>query len=269
MLPILQAACVQPQASAKYTRSMPTKAELLTLRALKNKTDRKDQGLFLVQGSKMVLEALAGPFTCAHLFATEEAARRLALRQAAILPKHELERLGTMESGNEVIAVMEIPTHEPLRSVEADELVLALDGISDPGNLGTILRIADWFGVRRVMCSAESVDVYNPKCVQASMGAIFRVETHYVDLPPMLSLLRSEGAALHLASMEGETIFRMRLSRPVVLVLGSESHGVSEGVRELGATAVAVPRVGAAESLNVAMAASALCMEYTRQFRLA
>ena len=248
---------------------MSTKAELIAVRELKHKTGRKDQGRFLVQGSKLVLEALDGPYECAALYATEEAAWRLRTRDAIILPKHELERMGTMESGNEVIAVMEMPLHAPVRSVEKNELVLALDGISDPGNLGTILRIADWFGVRRVLCSEESVDVYNPKCVQASMGGIFRVEAHYVDLPTTLSMLRAEGAALHIASMEGEMVFRMKLERPVVLVLGNESHGVSQGVRELEGTLVSVPRVGQAESLNVAMAASALCMEYTRQFRIA
>lgn len=265
MLPILRACRIASTGSAKYTRTMPTKAELQAVRALQKKNGRNEQGLFLVQGPKLVAEALGSTLERVALYGTEEAADRLHVNDAIVLPPHELERLGTLESGNELVAVMRIPSHPVLERLDEGELVLALDGIADPGNLGTILRIADWFGVRRVLCSADSVDIYNPKCVQASMGAIFRVETHYADLPSVLGLLREFGAALHVASMEGEAVFRMSLKRPVVLVLGNESHGVSQEVRDLNGTMVSVPRVGRAESLNVAMAASALCMEYTRQ----
>jgi TrmH family RNA methyltransferase len=244
---------------------MPTKAELTAVRALQTRKGRREQGHFMVQGVKMVAEALGSPLERVALFATEEAALRLRAHDAVVLPPHELERMGTLESGNEVVAVMRMPVHAPIQHVDTDELVLALDGIADPGNLGTILRIADWFGIRRVLCSADSVDAYNPKCVQASMGAIFRVQTHYAELPGLLGGLRDGGAALHIASMEGQEVFGMELKRPVVLVLGNESHGVSQAVRDLQGTLVSVPRVGAAESLNVAMAASALCMEYTRQ----
>lgn len=244
---------------------MPTKAELAAVRTLHTRKGRREQGLFLVQGAKLVAEALGSTLERVALYAAEQAVQRMHANDAVALPEHELQRMGTLESGNEVVAVMRMPTHAPIKSLHADELVLALDGIADPGNLGTILRIADWFGVQRVLCSNDSVDVYNPKCVQASMGAIFRVETHYAELPIVLSDLRDTGAALHIASMEGEGVFGMALKRPVVLVLGNESHGVSQAVRELQGTLVSVPRVGAAESLNVAMAASALCMEYTRQ----
>ncbi len=265
MLPILRACRIASTGSAKYTRTMPTKAELLAVRALHTKNGRREQGLFLVQGAKLVAEALGSTLNRVALYATEEGARRTHVHDAIVLPAHELQRLGTLESGNEVVAVMEMPVHPPMQQLGADELMLALDGIADPGNLGTILRIADWFGIRRVLCSSDSVDVYNPKCVQASMGAIFRVGTHYAELPSTLAALRASGAALHVASMEGEGVFGLALKRPVVLVLGNESHGVSQGVRDLQGTLVGVPRVGSAESLNVAMAASALCMEYTRQ----
>lgn len=244
---------------------MPTKAELIAVRALRTKSGRREQGRFLVQGAKLVAEALGSTLERVALYGTEEAADRIHVNDAVLLPPHELERLGTLESGNELVAVMRIPSHPVLERLDEGELVLALDGIADPGNLGTILRIADWFGIRRVLCSTDSVDVYNPKCVQASMGAIFRVEAHYAELPSILAVLRASGAALHVASMEGQEVFGMTLQRPVVLVLGNESHGVSQAVRDLRGTLVSVPRVGAAESLNVAMAASALCMEYTRQ----
>ncbi len=175
--------------------------------------------------------------------------------------------MGTLESGNTMIAVAAMPAPMPIAPLQEDELVLALDGIADPGNMGTLLRIADWFGARRVLCSTDSVEEFNPKCVQASMGSLFRVAVQRCDLPRELDRLRAEGAALYLASMEGDDAFTLRLQRPAILILGSESHGPSPAVRGIGARIIAVPRAGAAESLNVAMAASALCMEFLRQAR--
>lgn len=182
-------------------------------------------------------------------------------------PQRELDRMGTLESGNTVIAVAEMPASLPLAPLGADELVLALDGIADPGNMGTLLRIADWFGVHRVLCSMDCVEEFNPKCVQASMGSLFRVAVHRGRLAADLDRLRAAGATLYLATMEGTPAFDAKLRRPAVLSLGSESHGPSEAVRSLGAQAISVPGRGGAESLNVAMAASALCMEFTRQAR--
>lgn len=244
---------------------MSAKADLKLVRSLHQKKYRDAEGLFLVQGPKLVAELLASGWPVRTLYATAAMAGRLHLRDAVVLPPHELERLGTLESGNAVVAVVPRPAPVPVGALEADELVLALDGIADPGNLGTVLRIADWFGVRRVLCDRGSVEAFNPKCVQASMGAIFRVAVHYVDLAVELERLRADGAALYLASMEGRSVFSEPLKRPAVLVLGSESHGVSAEVRALEARTIAIPRVGGAESLNVAVAASALCMEFTRQ----
>ncbi len=244
---------------------MSAKADLKLVRSLHQKKYRDAEGLFLVQGPKLVAELLASGWPVRTLYATEAMADRMHLRDAVMLPPHELERMGTLESGNAVVAVVQRPAPLPVGAMHADELVLALDGIADPGNLGTVLRIADWFGVRRVLCDRGSVEAFNPKCVQASMGAIFRVTVHYVDLAGEVERLRAAGAALYLASMEGRNVFSEPLKRPAVLVLGSESHGVSAEVRALEARTIAIPRVGAAESLNVAVAASALCMEFTRQ----
>ena len=203
------------------------------------------------------------------LLATVEGAERSGLTGATIVPDHELDRVGTMESGSEVIAVVLKAPGSPIPDLGPAELVLALDGITDPGNLGTVLRIADWFGIGMVWCNTGSVDVYNPKCVQASMGAIFRVRVDQVDLPVVLEHQQAAGAALYLASMEGSPVFEVDVRGKAVLVLGSESHGLSDAVRELTSTAIGIPGGGGAESLNVAMAASALCMEFTRQRRTA
>lgn len=243
------------------------KALLAEVRALHRRKGREERGLFLVQGPKLVRELFACGWPVHALYATEEAARALALRDASILPPHVLERMGTLESGNEVLALVRIPKHVPPVRLAAGDLALALDGIADPGNLGTVMRIADWFGVKHVLLADGSVDPFNPKCVQASMGAVFRVQAHTCELPAALDALRSEGAVLYLADMGGSSVFDAPLKRPAVLVLGSESHGLSDAVRALRGETIAVPRVGGAESLNVAMAAAALCMEFTRQAR--
>lgn len=244
---------------------MSAKAAIAAVRALHTRKGRNEHGRFIVQGATIVQELLRSGWPVHALHATAEAAHRLGLRQATIWPPHVLERMGSLESGNELVAVVPLPPPAPPPTPARNELIIALDGIADPGNLGTVLRIADWFGVRHVLCATGSVDAYNPKCVQAGMGAFLRVTAHTVDLPAELQRLRGLGATLYPASMEGRNVFEVRLQRPAVLVLGNEAHGLSEPVRALGGTLVAVPRVGRAESLNVAMAAAALCMEFARR----
>ncbi len=248
---------------------MSTKTLLKHARSLQQKKFRDLHGAFLVQGPKLVDELLRSNWSIDAIMATAEAAERYGLTGAAIVPDHELDRIGTLESGNEVVAVVLKPEASPVEDLGPDELVLALDGITDPGNLGTVVRIADWFGIARVWCSTGSVDVYNPKCVQASMGAIFRVRVDQMELPALLALQHANGAHVYLASMEGRSVFEMDVTGKAVLVLGSESHGLSEAVRSLPSTAIGIPGGGGAESLNVAMAASAMCMEFTRQRRTA
>ena len=140
-----------------------------------------------------------------------------------------------------------------------------LDGVGDPGNLGTVLRIADWFGAAAVWCAEGSVDVFNPKCVQASMGSLFRVPVCYGQLPEALVRAQTQGAAVYKAEATGDMVFEVELKRPAVLVLGSESHGLSTAVRKGPGRSISIPAFGGAESLNVATAASALCMEFARR----
>ncbi|MFT3886234.1 MAG: RNA methyltransferase [Flavobacteriales bacterium] len=235
------------------------------VRALHQKKFRAGEGLFLVQGRKPVRELLASALRVDTIYATADAAADMRLHDAVVLPAHDLERMGTFEHGNEVVAVAHIPQERPMSPPRAGELVLALDGIGDPGNLGTLLRIADWFGVAHVWCSSDCVDAYNPKCVQASMGSLFRVGLSYGDLAA--GLLGALGAEVSVfkAEASGQDVFTTPLSRPAVLVLGSESHGLSDAVRNAPGTSVAVPRYGSAESLNVAAAAAALCIEFARR----
>ena len=262
----MRAACATARAgSAKYIRVVSTKAELKRVRALHQKKYREEEGVFLVQGAKLVTELLASGWPVEAIHSTAQIAERLQHAHTHVWAAHDMDRMGTLEHGNEVVAVVPFPDRAHFAPLRTDELVIALDGIADPGNMGTLLRIADWFGVQRVVCSMDCVDEFNPKCVQASMGSFLRVEVHRVQLPRMLDELRANGAALYLAAMEGESVFDVQLKRPGVLILGSESHGPSAAVRAVSAKAISIPRVGAAESLNVATAASALCMEFLRQ----
>lgn len=238
------------------------------MRALHQKKSREEERLFLVQGPKLVGELLACGWPVRAIHASSDVADRFPAELVTVWPRHDLDRMGTLESGNQVIAVAEVRSTPKLHPLDTDELVLALDGVSDPGNLGTLLRIADWYGVRRVLCSPSCVDEYNPKAVQSSMGSLFRVVVIRGDLPQGLDRLRASGAMLYLASMEGQDVLEVELKRPAVLILGSESHGPTQPVRDLAAKVIAIPRAGMAESLNVAMAASALCMEFLRQARV-
>ncbi len=237
------------------------------VRALHQRKFREAEGLYLVQGRKLVRELLASRQEVVHLFATEEAARHLAVGRVEVLPAHDLERMGTFEQGNEVVAVVRKPREAALAWPGPKGFVLAADDVADPGNLGTLLRIADWFGAAQLWCSAASVEVWNPKCVQATMGSIFRVPVVYGDLAAALAHAAREGVHVYKAEASGADVLKEKLARPAVLVLGSEAHGLGKSVREVPGRSIAIPAFGGAESLNVAAAAAALCMEFARQGR--
>ena len=244
---------------------MSTNAHVKRLRELHQKKGREERGLFLVQGRKLVRELMASRYSVDSFHATKQAAAELKLPDPVIHAAHDLDRMGTLENGSEVIAVVRTPRHGPPQLPKGNGLTLALDGISDPGNLGTLLRIADWFGADQVWCSTDCTDVWSPKCVQASMGSLFRVQVRYGDLPS--AILDAVGANAHVykAEASGEHVFDVELARPAVLLLGSESHGLRDAVKHGPGRSIAVPRYGSAESLNVAAAAAALCMEFARR----
>lgn len=237
------------------------------VKALQQKKYRDRDGLFLVQGPKLVRELLSSSFSVVAVFGTAEAIDALgdARVPLQVLAPHQLEKLGTQRTGNVLVAVAEKPNIAPAQALGADDLIFALDGVADPGNMGTLLRIADWFGVNRILCSPACVEVFNPKCVQASMGSLFRVPVETCVLEERIPHLQNGGAVLYRADMDGTPVLQTSLQRPAILVLGSESHGISAAIEALPGITIAVPRAGKAESLNVAMAASALSMEFLRQ----
>ena len=250
---------------------MLSQADLKRFRALQQKKFRSESGRYLVQGRKVVADLLASSCRVETILASEDAAafiRPLAANRKVpvqILAGHELDKIGTFEKGNELIAITVIPEVPAFRAPLAGELMLALDAIRDPRNLGSLVRIADWFGVKRILCSNDCMEIYNPKCVSSTMGSLFRTEIRYVDLPQELAKCAAAGTHIYMADMDGTPVYQAALPRPAILVLGSESHGLSAAVQALEAKVIAIPRVGGAESLNVAMAAAAICSEFSRQ----
>ncbi len=170
----------------------------------------------------------------------------------------ELGKISTLVQPNEVLGVFPVPD---IGNPDREGWSLALDGVRDPGNLGTLIRLCDWFGIPQLLCSQDTVEAYNPKVVQAAMGSLARVRVHYVDLP---EFIKTSSLPAYGASMEGEVAPDLTFGKEGIMVMGSESHGLSSSVRELLSATVAIPSHGKAESLNVAMAAGILLYELRR-----
>jgi TrmH family RNA methyltransferase len=171
----------------------------------------------------------------------------------------DLEKISTLKTPQEVIGLVKIPIWPVLNYINLKQkFSLVLDGLQDPGNMGTIIRTADWFGIQDIICSEDTVDVYNPKVVQATMGSLSRVNVHYTDLAEMLP---QAGLPIFGAMLNGENIYKTNFGKEGLLVMGNEGKGISPDIERLITSAVTIPRVGKAESLNVAIATAILCSE--------
>ncbi|MBR1798752.1 MAG: RNA methyltransferase [Bacteroidales bacterium] len=241
-------------------RTTISKAKLKELAAYKQAKHCDEDNLFVVEGEKMAAEALHSKVSILAICATSEwldANTQLPHCNVFEVDKPQLERLSLMRTPNKVWMLIDrnLP---PFHSTST--LSLALDHIQDPGNMGTLLRTADWFGVRQVVCSADTVSVFNPKVVQASMGAIFRTKVEYTDLPQWLD---SCGKDIYGAVLNGQTECRCS-TRPSVLVIGNESRGISAEVLAKITHRITIPNIGGtAESLNAAVAAGILMHHLT------
>ena len=234
---------------------MLSKNDIKDIRALGQKKFRDERGLFVVEGEKLVEEALRSGFDVVGHYRMEE------------IGEETMARISQLTHPSPVLAVVRQPEQPALPSVGPDELVLALDGIRDPGNLGTILRIADWFGIRHVLASADTVELYNPKVVQATMGAVFRVQVYYGDLVRSFASLRM--TAVYGTFLEGDPIYETPLAKGGILVMGSEANGISPEVAAAVTQKLYIPPYPAgartSESLNVAVATAIACSEFRRR----
>ena len=241
---------------------MLTSAQRKDITALQRKKERDDRRQFLVEGPKLVEELLVSGWAVERIVAVAEWAdgRDDLPCPLHVVPLSELERVSAMETPNQVLAVARFPAAAAPPAAPAG-LVLALDGIQDPGNLGTILRTADWFAVEHVVCSPGCADRFNPKVVQAGMGSVFRVP---LSTTPLAEWLGRLPAAVDVAGafLGGENVYAGPRPTPAVLVLGSEGRGISAEVAARVRRRITIPRPGRGESLNAAIAAALLCAEW-------
>lgn len=248
---------------------MISKATIKKIHALDMRKFRRNERLFVAEGPKLVDELCATmkPVYIAALPEwISENAKIVSRTEYDIVTSDELQRASLQKNPQQVIALFPIPEHRFCTEQLKDELVLMLDGVQDPGNLGTIARIADWFGIRNIICSAETADIYNPKAVQATMGALARVKFHYTDL---LQLLSQYDGPVYGTFLDGENIYGQELSENGIIVMGNEGKGISQGVGEMINRRLYIPNypIGTqtTESLNVAIATSIVCAEFRRR----
>ncbi len=244
---------------------MVTKAEISLVRSLADKKARAEHGLFVVEGPKMVAEALASGFTVRRVFGLPEFSRFAGFEEAS---RKDLERMSSLRTPQGVLAVVGIPGAVAVPD-SAHNLTLALDGVQDPGNLGTIMRIADWFGIGTILCSEDTADCFNPKAVQASMGAVFRVGMSYIpDLAAKLQESAARGVPVYGTFLDGENIYTAPLTPAGMIVMGSEGNGISPRTAAAVTRRLLIPPYPAAcrtsESLNVATATAIVCSEFRR-----
>ncbi len=254
---------------------MISKSDIKLIRSLADRQARMESGIFAVEGSKMVAEALASNYTVVRIFVTRGTEN--IINTAGIHPTHveeisasEMERISHFKTPPGILALVKIPERTFVYP-SPEKLIMALDGVQDPGNLGTIIRIADWFGIADMVCSPGSADCNNPKAVQATMGALFRVNVHYLPLPGILSVATEKKAPVYGTVLDGENIYESQLCGSGIIVMGSESHGISTEVDSLLSHRLLIPPYPAgrhgSESLNVATAAAIVCSEFRRRQR--
>ncbi len=220
-----------------------TKAEIQAVRLLADKRERDARGLFVAEGAKLVGELRASPMRIRHLYAV---AANPQFPEAEIVPAKDMERMSMLKTASDVLAVVEKPQVRLDTAALADSLTLVLDGVQNPGNLGTIIRLADWWGIRNVVCSQDCADCFNPKVVQATMGAIIRVAVHYTDIVGVLSDARTGGIPVYGTFLDGEDIYTSALSRNGIIVMGNEGRGISDACAALVSQRLFIPPYPAA-----------------------
>ena len=246
-----------------------TKAEIQLVRSLADKRAREEHGLFLAEGEKLVGELRTSHLRVRRIYAL---AGIFPDEEVKVVTPREMERISQLKTPSNSLAVVEIPRYR-LRGTELrEQLTLALDEVQNPGNLGTIIRLADWFGIRDILCSEGTADCFNPKVVQATMGAILRVRVHYTDLAATLGKASADGIPVYGTFLEGENLYASSLSPTGIVVMGNEGRGVTPAVSRSISRKLFIPPWPAdrrgSESLNVAMATGIVCAEFRRQTAL-
>ena len=230
---------------------MITKNQIKFIKSLSLKKNRIKEQLFIAEGEKVVSELLKSDFEIKNIYATKE--WKVRNDNITQISNAELQRISNLKSPNKILAVVQFKNH---KIIKHDRITLVLDEINDPGNLGTIIRMCDWFGVKQIICSKNTVDIFNPKVVQSAMGSAFRVKVYYTDLENYLSDITTP---IYGAFMDGKNLKEVKIPKSAHLVMGNEANGISAEINKLITDKVAIKNIGkSAESLNVAVATSIL-----------
>lgn len=245
---------------------MLSKNQLKKIRGLQRKKERLNSGLFVVEGKKIVAEMLQSSISFVELYALDSWFDKNSNYHDADncfeISERDLAQVSTLKTPNEVLLVLKQNVQISYDELSSQTLVLALDRVNDPGNLGTIIRLADWFGVQHILCTSNTVDQYNPKTVQSAMGSINRVQLHYGDLGQMLTDLKSH--TIYASDLNGDSIYSTDFSEKTVLLMGSESHGISDEILSLANKKITIPTFSKSgiDSLNVATATAIVLSEF-------
>lgn len=247
------------------------KSEIQMVRSLGEKRTRLEMGLFVAEGEKFIRELIGSQLRVRKVYVTDDAELEEGFEgeHVELISGAEMGRISQLKSSNNSLAIVEMPRY----SLDVESLVgrlsIVLDGVQNPGNLGTIIRLADWFGVEDVICSPTCADCFNPKVVQATMGAILRVRVHYVELEPFMQRAKELKIPVYGTLLEGDNIYERELTKAGLVVMGNEGQGVSAEVAEYFDHRLYIPPYPAdcqsSESLNVAIATSIICSEFRRR----
>lgn len=240
---------------------MLSKAQNKYIRSLSQQKYRTEHGVFVVEGDKIAREWLAESHRIQYIVATEQWLQdnvKLTAKHTdavvASVSEQELQAVSQLQKANEVLLV--VYRDNDNATLPAGEWCIALDTLQDPGNMGTIIRIADWFGIRHVVATPGSVDFYNPKVIQAAMGGHLRVQLHSADI---LEFIAQFDVPVYAAALDGDNIYRLNDVKPGVIIIGNESKGISATVMQQATKKITIPRIGGAESLNAAVSAGIIC----------
>ena len=255
---------------------MLSKNEIKLIRSLEQKKYRRREGLFVAEGPKVVGDLLKGGYSLHSIFTTQPEEYAKYEDRAHLVTDDELRRISFLQHPQQVLAVLRMPQEMPSLPMgetngtatgDSEDLVLALDGVQDPGNVGTIIRIPDWFGIGTIYCSLETADAYSPKVVQATMGSLAHVHIIYCNLPNLLS---HATVPIYGTLLNGQNIYEQTLSNNGIIVMGNEGQGISPSVKQHITNQLLIPNyhVGneTAESLNVAIATAITCAEFRRRY---
>ena len=239
---------------------MVTKSELKYIQSLSDKKVRLETGCFIAEGVKLVGEMIAAGYPLKAVYALDSWESPDTSLEVTRIEAFELEKMSMLQTPNQVLAVAMMPQKKETLDL-AGPLTIVLDGIQDPGNMGTIIRTADWFGITQIVASEDTVDVYNPKVIGATMGSFMRVSVTYKNLADWMPTIK---LPVYGALLEGENVFTIKTPQKGLLVIGSEGKGIRENILDFITHPVTIPKIGEAESLNAGIAAGIIVAQLTR-----